>query len=104
MADAVYLVAQIQVKDYEQYMAEYAAPTLDLIQRFGGEVLAATPDARALEGDWYGNWTVILRFQSADAARSFMEAPEYAPLRQARVERLTEGGNVAVVPAYDPAA
>ena len=99
MAEPIYLFAQIDVKDHDRYVAEYGLPVLAQIQEAGGEVLVAMPDAEVLEGEWSGNWTVVIRFPDADAARAWYQSPSYAPLRRARVEDLSRGGNVVMVPA-----
>ncbi len=103
MSEVVYFIAQIQTRDLNDYIRQYALPTGKVLAQYGGEVLAATPRTQAIEGEWYGNWTVIVRFESADKAQKFMASPEYAPLRKIRVEQLTEGGNIALVPSFDPA-
>lgn len=104
MTDAVYAVAQIQVRDHKQYVQEYGLPTMAVFQQYGGEVLAATPQAQTVEGEWFGNWTVIVRFPSTEKAQAFYESPEYAGLKQARIERLSDGGNLVFVPALAPAS
>ena len=102
MPDCVYVIAQIQVKDLQKYLVEYGLPTFKIFKRFEGEVLAATPAAETLEGEWFGNWTVIVRYPNAERAKEFHECPEYAELKRARIEWLSDGGNLAIVPAFDP--
>ena len=43
MSEPLYLIAQIGVKDYESYLAEYGLPLLEQFNELGVEVLAASP-------------------------------------------------------------
>ena len=98
MAEPAYFLAQIDVKEYDRYVAEYGLPLLGRLREVGGEVLVATKDAEVIEGEWSGNWTVVIRFPDAESARRWYESPEYAPLKRARVEELTHGGNIVLAP------
>ena len=91
-----YIVAQITVKNYQKYITEYGRPLAAMVRQFGGEILVATNQAIALEGSWHGNWTVIIRFPSVDAAQACYGSPDYAPLKDNRVGSLTTDGNVVV--------
>jgi uncharacterized protein (DUF1330 family) len=102
MTRPAYLIGQINVKDHPQYIDEYGRFVLAQGRRAGAEFLVATPDALTLEGEWSGNWTVVIRFPSSEAALGFYRSEEYAPLRQARVERLTDGGNLVMVEGLAP--
>lgn len=97
MADAFYLLAQIDVKDYDRYVAEYGFPLLAQLDQADAEVLVAARDAEVLEGEWSGNWTVVIRFPDAATAHAWYASPAYAPLKRARVEELSRGGNVVFV-------
>ena len=48
MSKPVYLVAQIDVKDYESYLSEYGFPLLEQLAEVGAEVLAADPSVDVL--------------------------------------------------------
>ena len=102
MAGPGYIVAQVNVKDFPQYFDEYGQPTLAVATAHGGEFLAATRDVETLEGEWSGNWTVVARFPSLAAARAFFASAAYAPLREARMTRLTNGANVVMFEGIDP--
>jgi uncharacterized protein (DUF1330 family) len=63
-----------------------AAPTM---VQGGASVLAVDSKPQVLEGEWYGNQTVILEFASVDAARAWYESAGYDKakrLRQAAAE------------------
>lgn len=52
-------------------------------------VLAVHEGPEVLEGEWHGDRTVVLEFESVEAARAWYESAEYAkakPLRQAAAE------------------
>jgi uncharacterized protein (DUF1330 family) len=50
----------------------------------------ASADAETLEGVWSGNWTVLIRFTSWEAAVEWYESPDYAPLKRARIQDLSK--------------
>ena len=81
MDESVYMMAQIDVKDYRAYMEEYGMPVLNQFVEAGAEVLVASADAEVFEGDWPGNWTVVVKFDNAEAATSWYNSVEYAPLK-----------------------
>ena len=104
MTQPVYLMAQIDVKDHQAYLEEYGMPVLDQFTEAGAEVLVATPDRQVFEGEWPGNWTVVVKFSSAEAATNWYNSVEYTPLKEARIEQLTNGGTVVMVPGFDVGA
>ncbi|MEX1006598.1 MAG: DUF1330 domain-containing protein [Acidimicrobiia bacterium] len=64
----------------------------------GVSVLAVDQAPEVLEGEWHGNQTVILEFESVDAARKWYESAEYSaavPLRQAAAD-----ANVVIVSGF----
>jgi uncharacterized protein (DUF1330 family) len=80
-----YVVFTEDVHD-EQGMKAYSRRAVPTLAQGGATVLAACEDAEVLEGTWPGKRTVILQFDSADAARAWYESPDYqaaASLRQA---------------------
>jgi uncharacterized protein (DUF1330 family) len=98
MSEPVYLVAQIDTEDLPRYRAEYGKHVVPLIAEHGGELLVGSAEAEVLEGTWSGNWTVVIRFPSREAARGWYESAAYAPLKRARIETLTRGANLVLVP------
>ena len=74
---AGYLIAQVQVNDPELYR-KYQQAVLPTIQKHGGKVLAAAPEAEIVEGSWPTGFTVILQFESVEAARGWYESDDYA--------------------------
>ena len=55
----------------------------------GVNVLAVNTAPKVVEGSWHGNQTVVLEFESVDAARAWYESEAYqkaAKLRQAAAD------------------
>jgi uncharacterized protein (DUF1330 family) len=102
MTTPAYLIAQIDVKNLDRYLEEYGFPVLEQLKAEGAEVLVGAPDATVLEGEWSGNWTVVIRFPDEDRARRWYESPRYAPLKAARIGRLTNAGNVVLARGFEP--
>lgn len=98
MSNPVYLIAQIDVKDYQTYLSEYGFPLLEQLTEVGAEVLAADSKVDILEGDWPGNWVAIIKFPSAEIMSEFYSSNKYMPLKALRVEKLSNSGTVVVVP------
>jgi uncharacterized protein (DUF1330 family) len=66
-----------------------AAPT---IFGSGASILAVSP-AEVVEGEWHGDQTVVLEFESVEAARAWYESDAY---QQARPLRLAAADSNAV--------
>ena len=98
-----YFIAAARVKNHRDYLEQYGMPLVALLQKIGAEVVAWTPTAHALEGEWPGTWTVVIRFPSMSVAKAFYESPEYQPLKELRVNQLTKGGTAILVDGFDPA-
>lgn len=55
----------------------------------GATILAVDTAPEVIEGDWHGDQTVVLEFESVDAARAWYESEAYqkaAKLRQAAAD------------------
>ncbi len=99
MSKEVYIIAQIEVKDYKTYIKEYALKFKDILVNYEGEVLAATKKGDVIEGERFGNWSVLIKFPSKELAYECMHSKEYAPLSALRINELTTGGNILLIPA-----
>ena len=73
---AAYFIAQYVVKDPKLYR-EYQAAAGKTVQDCGGEVLVFDVAAETLEGTPPGPQTVILKFESTEAAKAWYESPGY---------------------------
>ena len=73
---AAYFIVQYVVNDpklYREYQGQ-AGPT---IQASGGEVVVFDVAAETIEGTPPGPHTVIVKFESTEAAKAWYESPEY---------------------------
>ncbi len=73
---AAYFIAQYVVNDPKLYR-EYQAGAGPTIQAAGGELVAFDVAAETIEGTPPGPQTVIVKFESADAARRWYQSPAY---------------------------
>jgi uncharacterized protein (DUF1330 family) len=73
---AAYFIAQYVVNDPKLYR-EYQAGAAKTIQASGGEVVAFDVAAETIEGKPPGPQTVIVKFESAEAAKAWYRSPAY---------------------------
>lgn len=73
---AAYFIAQYVVKDPKLY-SEYQVAAGATIQAAGGEVVAFDVAAETMEGTPPGPQTVILKFESTEAAKAWYGSPAY---------------------------
>lgn len=95
---AVYYVLMHTITDPERYRREYIPGTGPLLGRYGGEMVAVTLEAEAVQGDPPGA-VAIVRFPSDEAARAFVNDPDYLPLKGIRLET-TSGSSAVLVPEF----
>ena len=80
---AAYVIAEIEVTDpdtYERY--KQAVPAV--IAQYGGTYLARGGEVELLEGEGPPRRTVILRFETLEAARAWYEADVHQPIKALR--------------------
>ena len=85
---AGYLIANYNITNQEGYQT-YIAAVASTIIAHGGEILVAGPGSEAIEGA-PGAVTVILKFASKDALRSWYDSPEYQEIIHHRTDN-TQG-------------
>jgi uncharacterized protein (DUF1330 family) len=73
---AAYFIAQYVVTDSQLYR-EYQAAGARTVQACGGEVVAFDVATEAIEGTPPGPHTVVLKFDSPEAARAWYASPGY---------------------------
>lgn len=100
MSQEVFIIAQIEVKnnDYKSYFEQYALKLKDILPKYEGEVLAGTTKGEVLEGERFGNWTVIIKFPNRELALACVNSEEYKPIAEVRIKELQTGGNVLLIP------
>ena len=93
-----YLIFTEAIKDAEA-MNGYTAKAMPTLMAAGGRVIIVDGAPDVKEGTWHGTQTVVLEFDSVDAANAWYNSPAYQesiPLRQAAAEC-----NVAVLSGFD---
>ncbi|MET7486945.1 DUF1330 domain-containing protein [Streptomyces sp. NPDC005538] len=83
-----YVIVTEAIKD-PAGMAAYGQAAGASIVQAGASILAVDGRPEVLEGEWHGDQTVILEFESVEAARAWYESEEYGrakPLRQAAAD------------------
>lgn len=68
---------------------EYARRVGATLSQFGGEVLAMADSTETLEGDLVLPTLIVIRFPDMERVREWYDSPEYAPLKQLRLESTT---------------
>lgn len=99
---ATYFVAQVEITDQETYFNSYGAKVAPQLQAVGAEILAASPNSTVLEGEWPGNWTVVIKFPSQEAALAWYQTDAYQ--KEIRPIRLQSASlnNLILVPSFAP--
>lgn len=80
---SVYILAQLNFKDETRYRA-YQRAFGSVFAQSGGEVIVADEAPELLEGDWYGDKVVLLKFPGKDEAHSFMNSVPYQNISEDR--------------------
>ena len=99
-----YFMVQIKAKDLQDLIQRYGQPAIASLAQFGGEMIAGTPAPQTVEGSWDGSWAAILRFPSLEAAQTWYHSPEYQPLKELRINELTEHGQILLLEGLDAAS
>jgi uncharacterized protein (DUF1330 family) len=101
MSAPAYLILQTEIEDFGQYLERYTRPVVAQLSELGAELLVTTAEAQALEGEWPGNWTVVIRFPDWDTAVNWYGSEAYAALKHTRRTELSGGGNMVLLPGRD---
>ena len=79
-----YLIATVRISDPDKF-AQYASAIAGLSETFGGEYVVRGKVFEVLEGDSDPDERVVVsRFPSAEAARAYIDSPEYKAGAQLR--------------------
>ena len=97
----VYLVAQIQIEDRDEY-GKYESGLLEVFSKYSGEILAVDEAVKTLEGQWPFTRTVIIRFPDEEEAQRWYNSNEYQSLAQHRFRSAKT--NAALVRGVSPTA
>ncbi len=96
-----YLIAQLEITDFDAFRSEYVEPLQPINARYGAKPVIGTPAAEVKEGSYGPNFTAVLEFPSKAALDGWYADPDYAPLIEAR-KRLTNPDTSILLsaPAY----
>ena len=73
---SVYVIAQLKFTQRERY-DRYQSRFMGVFKNFNGKLLVADERPVVLEGDWPRDKVVMMEFPDNEAAREFLESPEY---------------------------
>jgi uncharacterized protein (DUF1330 family) len=93
-----YVIFTEDVRD-EAGMVPYGEKSFPTMMKAGGRVLAVAGAPQVVEGEWNGTRTVVLEFDSVEAARTWYDSPGYQeciPLRKAAADC-----NVVIVSGFE---
>ena len=93
-----YVIVTEQVND-EEGMGAYSSKALPTILAAGAKPLVVGPPAEVTEGEWFGTQTILLEFESVEAAKAWYNSAEYQeaiPLRQAAAD-----ANLAIFAGFE---
>ena len=80
---SAYVIAAITVSDPDQY-EKYKPMASASVAKYGGRYLTRGGKFEVIEGDWAAPRTVVLEFESVEAARRWYYSPEYEAAKQTR--------------------
>ena len=95
---SVYLIAQIEIHDREEY-DKYQEGFLEIFSKYQGEILVVEENHTVIEGAWPFTRTVVIRFPDEDEAKRWYESPEYQKLAQHRFKASTS--NIIMANGFD---
>jgi len=80
-----YVIVDIEVTDPVNYETVKKL-TPPIIAKYGGKYLSRGGNTEIIEGDWHPKRLVILSFEDAEKARTWLNSPEFAPVRELRAK------------------
>ena len=93
-----YIIVTEEVHD-EAKMNEYAGKAIPSLFASGGKILAAAPPTDVVEGEWHGTQTVLLEFESLEAADAWYNGSEYSAVKPLRFE--AANCNAIILPGFE---
>jgi uncharacterized protein (DUF1330 family) len=93
-----YVIVTEDVTD-EAGMGVYAAKALPTILAAGANVLVVGPPDKVVEGEWHGNQTVVLEFESVQAAHDWYNSAENQ--ESITLRHASSTSNVAIVAGFE---
>ena len=84
---SIYVILDVDIHDSEQYL-EYQKQVPPIIKKHGGRYLVRGGNVVAM-GEWKPERIVIFEFPSFEALQTFINCPEYQPVKRLRDESTT---------------
>ncbi|MGI9607028.1 MAG: DUF1330 domain-containing protein [Acidimicrobiales bacterium] len=94
-----YVIFTEDVTDRDK-MDAYAAKAVPTFLASGGKALIAGPAEEVPEGEWHGNQTVVLEFESLDAAKAWYHSDGYQAIIGEREAAATS--NAVIFAGFEP--
>ena len=93
-----YVILTETIKDPEGMKAygRAAGPTM---AQSGASILVADHQPQVLEGEWHADQTVVIEFESVEAAQAWYESPAYQ--EAARLRHAAADANVVIVSGFE---
>ncbi len=79
-----YVIIDMDVTDPDRYAADYVPRSGPSVEAAGGRFLVRGGATEVLEGDGEPHRTVVIEFDSVDAAKAWYDSPAYREARAAR--------------------
>jgi uncharacterized protein (DUF1330 family) len=79
-----YVIVDMDVTDPDRYATDYVPLSGPSVEAAGGRYLARGGETAVLEGDAQPHRTVIIEFESFEAAKAWYDSPAYREARAAR--------------------
>lgn len=93
-----YVIITAAIRDPAAYAA-YAEKAGKTLMQYGGKPLVVDDAPQAIEGRWHGSRTIVLEFESVDAARKWYHSREYQAVVGER--HACSDGNAAIVAGFE---
>lgn len=90
-----YIVVDVDIHNPEIY-EDYKKQVVHIVTAFGGEYIARGGALDVIQDElWRPTRMVLLKFPSVAQAKGFLDSPEYAPVKQMRLDNST--GTLVIV-------
>jgi uncharacterized protein (DUF1330 family) len=96
-----YVILTEAIHDREG-MEAYGRASGPSVAVHGGTVIVVDERVEVLEGQWHGDRTVVVEFESVEQARRWYHSPDYTEARALR--RAASDCNVVIVSGFVPRA
>ena len=83
---SAYVLVDVDIHNPEIYES-YKQQVVPIVKTFGGEYIARDGAFDVIQDElWSPTRVVLLKFPSMGKAKAFMDSPEYAPVKQIRMD------------------